>query len=574
MRVRSGVLGAVLALVPLASLGGQTAVEALVLERQGRYAEAAALYRGVLARNPTDLAALMGLERAYGELGLPDSLAPFVDRAVAADPASRVLREVQLRVWAEQWGADSARAVAERWMAAQPESPAPYREWAFWLAASGDAHAARQVLDRGRLALGTVMMAADAARLLTLLGDWQAAAAEWRVAVAADPAELDAAAAALARTPLPERDAVLELVAGGPPRLARWLAADLLLAWARAGEAWIALAEALPAEPGAAAALLRRFVERTRQSASAEAARARGFALERLAQLTDGAEAARARIEAARAFADAGDLRAAERLLDRLAGSGAARPSDALAMTTLIRVLAEAGDVDEAEARFREWAPRLTPDDADLLREALAWALVTRGELDRAAGLLRAERTVGAEAVRGWIALYRGELDSAVAHFRAAGPYGRSREEATRRSQMLALVERVTAPRLPELGRGLLALARGDTLGAVGDVARAAERLPPAGGRADLLAFAGEAAAQVRAYDRAEPLLRAALAADSAGPAAPAALYTLAAVALARGERDRAAAHLERLILDYPASALVPQARRLLGRVRGMIPSS
>ncbi len=72
----------------------------------------------------------------------------------------------------------------------------------------------------------------------------------------------------------------------------------------------------------------------------------------------------------------------------------------------------------------------------------------------------------------------------------------------------------------------------------------------------------------------AEPLLLEAIAADSAGPAAPAVRYTLAVVYVELGGTDRAVSQLEDLILGYPESALVPQARRLLDELSGMIPKS
>jgi hypothetical protein len=48
----------------------------------------------------------------------------------------------------------------------------------------------------------------------------------------------------------------------------------------------------------------------------------------------------------------------------------------------------------------------------------------------------------------------------------------------------------------------------------------------------------------------------------------------LAELAWRGGRADEARRRLERLILSYPASAVVPEARRLLDRVRGGVPSS
>jgi hypothetical protein len=138
---------------------------------------------------------------------------------------------------------------------------------------------------------------------------------------------------------------------------------------------------------------------------------------------------------------------------------------------------------------------------------------------------------------------------------------------------MLALIQRIEDRQLPALGRAFLALARADSAGAVERLERVAQELPPAAGRADLLAYAGQLAAEL-SDARAGGLLSAAIAADSLGPAAPAATLALAELAWRQGRAAEATARLEHLILTYPESALIPQARRLLDRVRGAVPNS
>ncbi|HMU61855.1 MAG TPA: hypothetical protein PKA66_08740, partial [Gemmatimonadales bacterium] len=64
-------------------------------------------------------------------------------------------------------------------------------------------------------------------------------------------------------------------------------------------------------------------------------------------------------------------------------------------------------------------------------------------------------------------------------------------------------------------------------------------------------------------------------AADSTAPAtAPAAELVLARLYLSLDRRGEAVALLEHLILTYPGSAAVPQARRVLDAARGGIPES
>jgi TolA-binding protein len=170
--------------------------------------------------------------------------------------------------------------------------------------------------------------------------------------------------------------------------------------------------------------------------------------------------------------------------------------------------------------------------------------------------------------------MYRGDLVTARERLTAAGPYARPRGETTRSAALLVLLAQVRAERLVELGRAFGALSAGDTLAAVDGLRRAAGQLPRDGGRADVLTFAGELALAVGYDERAERVLLDALDADSAGPSAPAAELLLATVYAEAGRSEEALARLEHVILTYPRSAVVPQARRLLDRVRGTIPKT
>jgi Tfp pilus assembly protein FimV len=67
-------------------------------------------------------------------------------------------------------------------------------------------------------------------------------------------------------------------------------------------------------------------------------------------------------------------------------------------------------------------------------------------------------------------------------------------------------------------------------------------------------------------------LLRQADVADAPATAAAARL-DLARIALLGGDSEAARQLLEKLILDYPESAVVPEARRLRDGLRGVTPS-
>ncbi len=549
--------------------------EAGLLERQGRFVEAAAAYVRGLDVEPANTTLLMGLERMLARVGRLGEALPYLARAAAADPTNEIIHGLHFSVAARIGGADSAAAVAARWMATVRGSVMPYREWSRWLAQRGDTDAALAVLARGRARFGDVQLAEHTAPVLTQAGAWVEAAEQWAVAVAVNRGILSPAGASLGRAPTSLRDAMLEVLidAGNSP--GTWLASDLLLQWGRPQEGWVLLDRSLPGPRPEGARLVRRFADRAASVGTRDATLARGYALERLAQLTGGVVAEQARLQAAQAFADAGNLVGAERLLSQLSLETPAQSAAAAeALTTFIRVLAESGQVEEADRQFRRWEDQIAPGDVEEIREHLAWGWVQAGDFERAEEMINGDSTVGALSVQGWIALYRGDLATAKARLAAAGPYARPREETTRSASILVLLERVRTDRLEELGAALVSLAAGDTAAAVVGLRRAADRLPDTGGRADVLAFGGELAAASGDQDAAERLLGDALAADSAGPSAPAAALLLATVYTDAERNDEAVVQLEHLILTYPESAVVPQARRLLDRVRGMIPKT
>ena len=141
---------------------------------------------------------------------------------------------------------------------------------------------------------------------------------------------------------------------------------------------------------------------------------------------------------------------------------------------------------------------------------------------------------------------------------------------------MLALIERISEERFPPLGKALLVLAEGDSTEAVSALRGAAAQLPVAGGRADVLLFAGRIAALLGPdhEETAVALFEEIVHSGGTGAAAPAAELAWAQLLLRRGRSHDAVEHLEHLILTYPTSAVVPEARRELERTKGAIPKS
>ncbi len=579
-RAEFAVLG--LLLVPAHSARGQAIGQGFDLERAGQYQRAATVYFTTLRGEPTNLAALLGLERVLPSLSRLPDLLPAAQRAVAASPRNAALRALLLRTYVALNESDSARAVAQRWTAEQPRDEAPYREWAIALEDAHRFEEARQVFLFGRRALGRPgVFGIELGELLERVGEWEGAAREWAAALSEAPAQLPSAASSLAEAPAEQRERIVGAVlAAAPKALEHRLAAELLLGWGQPERAWSVFAPTV-AEPSAdAATALRRFADLANGGNTPDARRVRALALARYADMVPEPLAVRARAEAARAFLGAGDRVGARRMLAQVAADSTAPPdAQALAQSALVEALIDDGQLPEAATRLGADS-RISGDDRAALRLRLARARIRRGELDLADSVLLGDSSVDALALRGWVALYSGDMKGAEQLFRAAGPYAGDRRDATERSGVVALLQQVPRDRFPELGSALLLLARGDSARAVQSLRLAAGRLETGGGggggRADILLLAGRIAVRL---DTAQQRTALTLFAEVAGTpgksaAAPAAELEWARLLLRRQKPAEAIAHLEHLILAYPESAVVPEARRELERAKGAIPKS
>src|SRR6185503_8205541 len=231
----------------------------------------------------------------------------------------------------------------QRWIQIAPESPDPYREWAGGLLWAGRFDEAQKVLGTATAKLGAAPLLPDLAQLSAARGQWVEAATSWHTAVLADAALADFAGENLSAAPDNVHAQLLTLLTRTlPDAAARRMAADLELAWGHPQQAWALLEAALPQARPESVPILQRFADRARLGRTRDAYRVRGLALEKLAAIETGTAGERARVEAARAYADAGDRAAAERMLVRLAADSAKAPTGAnSAMVLLIGMLAE-----------------------------------------------------------------------------------------------------------------------------------------------------------------------------------------------------------------------------------------
>jgi len=573
-------LGLLLA-APL-SAGAQAISPGFELERSGRYAEAASTYLTTLRADPVNVPALLGLERTLFVLNRMPELLPFVQRARERSPENAALRSLEVRVYAALNEPDSLEAVVARWAATSPRSEVPYREWGLALADHRRWDEARRAYLSGRKILGGEgTLAIELAELEQRANNWEAAAAEWSRAVARSADVAPNAASQLAEAPPPARERIARVLsAPDAPVRARRVGAEVLLSWGQANEAWALLEPTLGDSESQNA--LRRFADLAGSISTPEGHRVRGLALNRWADLVPSPLSERARAEAVRELLEGGDRAAARKVLEGLATDrNVPGEAHAMAQAALLQVLIADGQLDVVEQRLAAGASGgLTADDRAALRLDLARARIARGELDRADAALGADSSVAAIAQRGWIDLYRGDLKGAMESFRMAGPYATDRGSATERTAMMAVLQRIQAESSPELGSALLTLARGDTSAAVSALRRAAYKLPVEGGRLEVLLLAGQAAArsssggdqQNVAIALFDEIVRGGKGSESA--ALPAAELEWSRLLVRNGRASEAIPHLENLILTYPNSAFVPEARRVLERARGAIPKS
>jgi tetratricopeptide (TPR) repeat protein len=410
------------------------------------------------------------------------------------------------------------------------------------------------------------------AQLAITDGDYATAAREWVPAVRRLPGYRITAIATLGHAPAYQREEILRILAAHPDFTARRLESELRVKWGDPLGGLGVLESGLAQSRGQALEALRALVDQLQMLRSPEARLAQGRALEMIAGRLPAVQASRVRLEAAQAYSAAGDRDAARRMLAGLADDRTAPSAvSSGAAGALVTVLIGEGKLSEAGRRLQELRPQMSGEEYAELTRSLVAAYIRQGDLDRADSTLGRDSTIEGFALAGWIRLYSGDLKGAAEGFKNAGPYAGERADATRRTVVLAMLQPIEADTLPALGAALLKLEQGDTTAAVTALEGIAERLPPAKGGAEVRLLAGRLAKSRGDPELAERLYRGA-ASREAPATAPAAELALAELLLERQRAEEAVSQLEHLILTYPESALVPQARRLLDQARGAVP--
>ena len=532
---------------------------ALDLEGAGKYREAAPLFRQAL-HSSTAVGALLGLERAYAELHITDSLLAPLDTLIRQTPAEPIYRSVQLRSLQSLGREAEMNAAFERWVHDSPKDAAPYRELARLLLQRGQAQRADSVLLRARIAIAGADLELETAQARAAMGQWQESAKSWRAALVNAPYLEQAAAYSLTPTPIALRDQIRSTFFA-PPLLVsgRRALATLESAWGSPANGWLALRD-LPPDSASAAAWLD-FAQR------AEAEERWTHAREALTSALRWRQTPDIALRAAIASLNSGDPAGALAIAPLTAGGADSARVARTLLPVHVRALAALGRPATAERLVSSYDRWLSPTNRSLLARSIAFGWVRVGDMSRARGALSgAGEDADSSDAAGWLALYAGDIKTARRLLRTGG------DASPELALALALIARVDVDSSLDVGQAFLLLARGDTTRAATQMVQTADKLPDA---ASILLYT---AAQLRAAQKddvqASLLWKRVVEQYAMSAEAPAAELEWARTLRRKGDSPGAQTHLEHLILTYPQSALVPQARRELELARKAVPET
>jgi hypothetical protein len=544
--------------------------EATALETAGDLAGAERIVREVLTANPSSLTALISFERILGLQGRLGEAIVAVDRLLQSDPLSVIGHQMRLRIYASTNDVRNLEQAVTAWTRATPALETPYREGAAIYRQRADYQRAIALLESGRRKIDRAdALALELGDTYLAAGDVNRAAAEWARAVGPNGRGLMLVQRRVQN--LPDGGALIiralvDALASPPHTAGRQRAATLLAIDAgldtRAG--------ALAREAVILANALERsslLVEIARRADGAALHRVALWAYGELVKTAPPTEALAQRMRIAELALLAGDTALAAatyRQLEEAAAVGSPQRRQAIALR--IQLSARDGDLARATADFNAFrAEYAQAPELDATATALATLHLAQDDPAAAERVLTGINGPRAAQLRGRIFLRSGNIDRAREELLLAAPQLQGRE-ATETIGLAALLMRVSA-KGGELVARVIAAAPDERPQLIRDSAERARELPAAE-RAAVLDFLAATADRSDLVADAEALRREIVTTLGRTQEAPAALLALARGVLARGGAvDEARVLLEKLILEYPRSALLPQARSELQRL-------
>lgn len=529
---------------------------ALEAESAGKHRDAIAAWRAALDAGAVT-AAVLGLERTFSILAQEDSLLPLFDTVVTRHPREWQIRSSQIRTYATI-GLDARAASAfVAWRDQDPKDPTPYREYARVLLFNGRAAAADTVLRQAAAQLGTTRaLVLEVAQMRAALGLWRESAEAWRDVMVDEQYYEQATIFSLQPAPAAARDAIREVLVRAPASTgALQSLAFLEVAWNAPRNGWRVLSGLPPSDT--VVAIWRQFADEV------ERARAWPTTRDALAALHAARPNADIALRGAQAAMRADDAPAALRLAR---GAAALLPEPRRTLEVLpveLEALARLGQARDAEAVLARAASVIGADGVRAQARTIAWAWIRAGDIGRARHALTDAPLAAEDAVAGWLALFDGDLATARTALRNTEVPGQDVVSA------LSVLNRTRRARSEGIGLAFLALARGDSTQASRRFERAAAEVPE--GAALLLTLAARIETARRSEEPALALWKRVAEEYKASGEAPEAQLEWARSLRRRGDVRGAREHLETLIIEYPTSALVPQARRELDALRGAV---
>jgi tetratricopeptide (TPR) repeat protein len=530
---------------------------ALDLEGSGKCRDAIPVFRQALGGSDDPAGALFGLERCVAEAGNADTLLSIIDSVLLKRPRDPVARTIQLRTLTNAHRADAARLAFEHWVNAVPGEPTPFREYARLLLDAGLTRTADTVLTFAMQRLGGGrQVAAELAELKGALGMWESSATNWRQAMTYAPYLEASAIFVLGAANGVARDTIREILSADPPDLSvRRILSGLEMRWSSARDAWTALNVLTPTDS---------VVEAWLQfAADAEERESWLVARDAYAAVLGRTRQASLVVRAATAALQGGEPASALAWTDSLSSWRDTSQAGTMALIRL-RALGQLGRAAAADSLLAERGNSLDPVTRGDAVRAVAWAWVRMGDVARARATLTRGGEESDERSAAWMALYDGDLKTARTGLRRL-------DEVTRDAVLaLSVLSRTRAERSEGIGRAFLALAKSDTAAAAPAFESAAKDVVDASPL--LLAIAARLYRSTSDSARSESIWQVLVSEHGQSPEAAEADLEWAKVLRRRGNGAGAIARLEHLILTYPQSALVPQARRELELAKGTIP--